>query len=281
MSTWLTWFLAQTQRAEPWQGEVPTLYMLIDSVRQPRVEEQLFQLSEDMEIEPLFQGTAFAELNDVSPLWVRLPAGGAVAAKAAQLCLDNRSGILLTSTADAQSSLAHARRLLQMRSAEYGLALARFYDPAFWSALALTVPTPALFGPWETVFTPPANPNDTGWRVWQREEPEHEREQEGLAETGYPLSLQPSTLAAVDELRWWYWVRALEAETSGALADARLPQVLANLRMLIEYGIEEGRHLQTLLPHLQQQLTERPGVMEMLRRDLPAYEKVQRLEGLV
>lgn len=278
MSSWLTWFLAQTQCVEPWQGGEHHLYMLIDSVRQPRVEEQLFQLNEVMDIEPLFQGTAFAELNDVSPLWVRLPGGGAVAAKAAQLCLDNRSGILLTSTADAQSCIAHARRLLQMRSAEYGLALARFYDPAFWSALALTVPTPALFGPWEAVFTPPANPSDAGWRMWQRED----QDQEGLVETaGYPLSLQPSTLAAVDELRWWYWVRALEAETSGALADAQLPQVLANLRMLIEYGIEEGRHLQSLLPHLQQQLTERSGVMEMLRRDLPAYEKVQHLEGLV
>ncbi|MFP6859977.1 DUF4123 domain-containing protein [Pseudomonas sp.] len=277
MSTWLTRFLTQTQRAEPWQGEEGTLYMLIDSVRQPRVEEQLFQLSEDVEIKPLFQGTAFAELNDVSPLWVHLPAGGAMAAKAAQLCLDNRSGILLTSTADAQSSLAHARRLLQMRSAEYGLALARFYDPAFWSALALTVPTPALFGPWETVFTPPANPSDSGWRVWQREE----QDQEDLADTGYPLSLQASTLAAVDELRWWYWVRALEAEASKALADAQLPLVLSNLCLLIEHGIEEGRHLQSLLPHLQQQLSERPEVMEMLRRDLPAFEKAQRLEGLV
>ncbi|MFP6799855.1 MAG: hypothetical protein VCA39_12170, partial [Pseudomonas sp.] len=82
-------------------------------------------------------------------------------------------------------------------------------------------------------------------------------------------------------LRWWYWVRALEAEASKALADAQLPLVLSNLCLLIEHGIEEGRHLQSLLPHLQQQLSERPEVMEMLRRDLPAFEKAQRLEGLV
>lgn len=276
MSTWLNEFLKRPVTAEPWshtgQREV---YCLIDNVRQPRVLEQLYQLTGVSQIERVFQGTAFAELNEASPLWLHLGVQSPALSEVARLCQARRSGVLLTSSTEPPKALQHARRLLQMHSPTHGAALARFYDPAFWSALALTISSSVLFGPWDSVYTPPAHPADPMWRVWER----GEVVSKASYEVGYPLRLPASTLPAADEIRWWYWVRAYQAETAGGLADEQLPRVLANLRLLVEHGIDEGRHLSPLLPHLSQRLLkESPHLMEVLRSELPAFEKIQRLE---
>ncbi|MDD1005287.1 DUF4123 domain-containing protein [Pseudomonas sp. TNT2022 ID642] len=276
MSEWLSRFLEQPVVTTP-AGNVASrsLYCIIDSVRQPRALEQLYQQADIGEVEKLFQGTPFAEMNEVSPLWLQLKPGGAAAAKAVELCRGNRAGILLTSRDKPENTLLHARRLLRMNSKSHGDSLARFYDPAFWSALALTVPAQALLGPWQSVYTPPSHIDDMNWRVW-------EQTQEFDASTGehrYPLQLQETTLVAFDEVRWWYWIRAREAESANGLPNEQLPGVSENLQLLVDHGIEEGRHLERLLPQLNQSpLRARADVMNVLSSDMPAFEKVQRLE---
>ncbi|NUU38762.1 DUF4123 domain-containing protein [Pseudomonas sp. C2B4] len=277
MSAWLSLFLEQPVAVAPWNsGRSRSLYCIIDSVRQPRALEQLYQQSDLSEVERLFQGTPFAEMNDVSPLWLQLKSGSATEAKAIKLCRDNRAGILLTSGENPQSALSHGRRLLRMNAKTHGDSLARFYDPAFWSALALTTPTQNLYGPWESVYTPPAHADDQYWRIW-------ERPQEVIApasEDSQPLQLQDNTLAAFDEVRWWYWVRARQAEATNDWPNEELPVVFANLQLLVDHGIEEGRHLERLLPYLKRRLLqERADIMGVLSSDVPAFEKVQRLEG--
>jgi hypothetical protein len=276
MSEWLSQYLKKNVAAAPWGSSGGrSLYCIIDSVRQPRALEQLYQQSDMGAVERLFQDTPFAEMNDVSPIWLQLQSGSPVAAKAIELCRENRAGVLLTSREKSETALLHARRLLRMNCKSHGDSLARFYDPAFWSALALTAPANALFGPWASVFTPPAHIDDQNWRIW-------ENTQEVSAtsdEVRYPLQLQDNTLAAFDEVRWWYWIRAREAESANTLSDSQLPGVSDDLQLLVDHGIEEGRHLERLLPKLRQApLRERADAMNVLSSEMPAFEKVQRLE---
>lgn len=276
MSAWLSQFLELPVAAAPSSsGGSRSLYCIIDSVRQPRALEQLYQQSDLNGVEKLFQDTPFAEMNDVSPLWLQLKPGSTAATKAIELCRENRSGMLLTSSDTPENSLLHARRLLRMNSQSYGDSLARFYDPAFWSALAMTAPAQALYGPWESVHTPPAHVDDQNWRTWERPHDANGAKDEFR----YPLQLHDDTLAAFDEIRWWYWIRSREAESANGLPDSELPVVSENLQLLVDHGIDEGRHLERLLPQLRQNLLqERTDAMNVLSSEMPAFEKVQRLE---
>jgi hypothetical protein len=275
MSAWLNTFLEQPVAKTPWSNGSRPVYCIIDRVRQPKALQHLYQQDGVNGIERLFQGTTFSEMNDVSPLWLPIKPETALAAKAIELCRTNRSGIFLTCSAPPKIAFQHAQRLLRMNATTHGDSLARFYDPAFWSALALTTCAQKLYGPWQSVYTPPANPDDQMWRTWQRPEGANET----LNEEGYPLLLQDSTLAASNEIRWWYWVRARQSESANEPGNDQLPIVLDNLNLLVEHGIDEGRHLERLLPHLSlQALQDSPEFMNVLRSDMPAFEKVQRLE---
>ncbi|KIV65893.1 hypothetical protein SZ55_3655 [Pseudomonas sp. FeS53a] len=55
--------------------------------------------------------------------------------------------------------------------------------------------------------------------------------------------------------------------------------VLSNLRLLVAHGIDESRHWAHLLPLLSRfDLSEQPESMQVLLSQMPAFEKVQRLE---
>lgn len=276
MSTWLNTFLNQPSAAEPWSTiGSRSLYCIIDTVRQPRALEQLYQQDGISDIDRLFRNTPFVEMSDVSPLWLPLKPGSPVAAKAVELCLNNRSGLLLSCSAMPEAAFSHAQRLLRMNCRQQGEALARYYDPAFWAALALTTSAHRLYGPWDSVFTPPAHPSDRAWRIWAQPA----QTDEYSAAHDQPLLLDDSTLTAAEGTRWWYWVRAREAESAQTLRDEQLPTVFDNLGLLIEQGIDEGRHLERLLPLLSQcAWRERPEIMSVLSSNLPPFEKVQRLE---
>ncbi|WP_339451363.1 DUF4123 domain-containing protein [Pseudomonas sp. EA_5y_Pfl2_R50] len=276
MSEWLSHFLEQPVATTPsGTSGNRTLYGIIDSVRQPRALEKLYQQSGLNGVEKLFQDTPFAEMNDVSPIWLQLTPGSPSAAQAIELCRDNRAGILLNSREKPETALLHARRLLRMNDPSHGDSLARYYDPAFWSALALTLPARPLFGPWDSVYTPPAHSDDQHWRVWEQTE----KVDASNGEQKYPLHLTSDTLIAFDEIRWWYWIRLRNAESAVGLSDSQLSGVADNLQLLVDHGIEEGRHLERLLPNLNQgPLQARTDVMNVLSSDMPAFEKVQRLE---
>lgn len=275
MSAWLSRFLEQPGDKAPWLDGNRTLYCIIDRVRQPKAMEYLYQQDGVTGIERLFRGTPFTELLDVGPLWLPVKAGTALAAKAAELCLAGRSGILISSNAPPETAFLHAQRLLRMTVRGQGEVLARFYDPAFWSALALTAPAQLLYGPWQSVHTPPATIDDARWRAWS---PPHDLVEISSA-AAYPLLLDDNTLAASTDMRMWYWVRTRAPECVGEISDHQLPIVLGNLNLLLEHGIDEGRYLERLLPRLNQSpLQSNPHVMSVLSSDLSAFEKVKQLE---
>lgn len=275
MSAWLNSFLAQPGVTAPWSNNHRPLYCIIDSVRQPHALKQLYQQDGVAGVERLFQGTPFAELMDVSPLWLPIKPGTALASKAIELCRSERSGLVLACDAGPKTALEHAQRLLRMNCKIHGDALARFYDPAFWCALALTCSAQPLYGPWHSVHTPPANPEDQTWRVWQCPDDLNV----AAGDDRYPLQLEDSTLAAADDIRSWYWLRARASEAANQLRNEHLPVVLDNLNVLVAHGIDEARHLERLLPHLSASaLRANPERMNVLSSDRPAFEKVQRLE---
>lgn len=225
----------------------------------------------EVEVLPGERPFPLALLDRINPL----KPGSAATATAIDLCRENRAGILLTSSDTPKNALLHARRLLRMDSKSYGDSLARFYDPAFWSALAMTAPAQGLYGPWESVHTPSAHVDDRNWRGWVRPQEAHDT----TAEFSYPLQLHDDTLVAFEAVRWWYWIRSREAESANGLLNNELSVVAGNLQLLVDHGIEEGRHLERLLPQLRQSpLQESADAMNVLSSDMPAFEKVQRLE---
>lgn len=275
MSEWLSQFLVQPGASAPWANGNHPLYCIIDRVRQPKALEQLYQQDGVAGLERLFQDTPFAALNDIGPLWLPITRGTALASKAIELCRVERSGILITCETPAKGALVHARRLLRMNSKSHGDSLARFYDPAFWSALALTTDAQKLHGPWLSVYTPPANPDDSLWRAWHRPE----NLGDTPSEESYPLCLESNTLAASKEIRCWYWLRARHPESANELRDEQLPLLLDNINLLVSHGIEEGRHLERMLLRMSLcSLRGNVGLMKVLNSDRPAFEKIPELE---
>lgn len=278
MSAWLNTFLEQPCTETPGASDSVALYCIIDTVRQPQTLRQLYQHEGITDIARLFHSTPFAALNDVSPIWLAIQPGTDLAVQAMKLCKEQRSGILISSDASPKTALLHAQRLLHMQCKSHGDALARFYDPAFWSALALTTAAHLLYGPWHSVHTPPAHRDDRQWRTWRRPQDLNDTP----AANGYPLRLEDNTLAAARDIRWWYWVRARTSELTRTLPNEHLPVVLANLDLLVEHGIDEGRHLAPLLAQLSTRLLQQnPEIMNVLSSAMPAFEKVQRLENLI
>ena len=252
------------------EGGGQPLCFLIDRVRQPDALAKLYGLSHSPEIELIFQQTEFSSLRDHSPIWVTTYAQSEAARLAASLCSDRRSGIALTS-AEPAAALRQARRLCKATDPEGGFSLVRYYDPAFWSAWAMTWPTADLYGPWSRVYTPSGELEQNTWRVWQStKEPTGAKPQ--------APSVSRETLLAFRVIRWWYWINS--QPQGSAFSDKELPLVIENLQLLTEHGIEEGRHLQRLLPVLGSTAwVERSEVMALLRSDLPAHKKVTTLEA--
>ncbi len=246
------------------------LCFLIDQIRQPDVLTRLYSLSEIPKIELLLQGTEFSSLQDHGPIWIVTYARSAAASLAARICSDRRSGIALE-TMNTDAALQQARHLLKVADPERGFSLARYYDPAFWAAWALTWPDAALYGPWSRVYTPPATAAAGSWRVWPAPN-------EIPGATAQTPKVTSETLEAFKLARWWYWINS---QTQGSpISDTALPLVIDNLQLLTKHGIEEGRHLQRLLPMLgNARWNESSEVMELLRANMPPYKKVQILEA--
>lgn len=275
MSARLNTFLQLPRTTTPGAADDAALYCIIDTVREPKALRQLYQHDGVTDIERLFHGTSLAELKSVSPIWVAIRPNSTLAAAAMRLCQRDRSGILISSSASPEDAFLHAQRLVQMKFEGHGNALARFYDPALWSALALTTSRQLLYGPWHSVHVPPAYLDDQQWRTWYRAEDISD----AIVADAYPLHLATDTLEAADDIRWWYWLGARLGEKTRELGDEQLAVVIANLQLLGEHGIDDGQHLERLLPRLNSgYIRENPEILGVLGSALSAFEKVQQLE---
>lgn len=276
MSAWLKNFIALPRLARlPEMPGGKDLYFLIDAVLQPDTARQLYGLGGQIEARSLFLGTDFADLVECSPLWIKAESGSDTAGLAESLCISERSGIALEIATTEEAAFKHAQCLLRMRSSSAGDVLSRFYDPLFWSALALTTSSSLqanLFGPWQRVWTPAEPGGEAAWLVWERS-----TDSTAIPTTAYPLVVSAEALATHDDLRWYYWL----CSQCEVMPYRSLSLVIDNLRLLVSHGIQEGRHLQRLLPLLDRMpLPQQGEVMTVLNSSLPSYQKVQRLEGI-
>lgn len=256
------------------------LYFVIDTVLQPNAASQLYGVGGPIEARRLFLGTAFESLAEYSPLWIKVEAGSGVADLAGDLCVSERAGIALEIATTEEVAFQHAQRLLRMRSASAGDSLARFYDPLFWSALALTASgsqRAALFGPWRRVWTPAEPGDESTWLTW-----EDSADSTAIPTSVYPLAVGAEALGTHEDLLWYYWLCEQCEAMPHTLPPERLPLVIDNLRLLARHDIHDGRHLQRLLPQLDRApLTQQEDIMTVLNSGLPSYQKVQRLEGMM
>ncbi|VXC97237.1 conserved hypothetical protein [Pseudomonas sp. 8Z] len=280
MSAWLKNFIALPRLAcLPEMPGGKDLYFLIDTVLQPNTAQQLYGLGGQMEARSLFLGTDFAGLVECSPLWIKVEAGSEAADLAGTLCVSERAGIALEITTTEEAAFKHAQCLLRMRSSSAGDVLSRFYDPLFWSALALTTSSSLqanLFGPWLRVWTPAEPDSEAAWLSW-----ENSADSTAIPTAPHPLVVSAEAIATHDDLRWYYWLCSQCEAMPYRLSYGSLSLVIDNLRLLVSHGIQDGRHLQRLLSLLDRMpLPQQGEVMTVLNSSLPSYQKVQRLEGM-
>lgn len=278
MPEWLNTCLAKPMMPlhEAIQAADWPLCFVIDRIRQPRALSELKSLADTLLIEPLFRDTDFAELMEHGPLWVVTKPRSVAARVAARLCVDQRSGIALC-VGDADAGLRHARHLLKVKSAG-NLSLFRYYDPAVWTGCALAAgeQAAALYGCWHEIYSPAAQGRgeEDLWLKW----PNPRRESDPFLDA--PLNMHAAMLAASETQRWSYWVYQHSAQFSYP-SDQQLPQLITNLRCLVEHGLQEPRHL-LQLPALVtgRALVERSDVMGILSQGLPPHSALPQLHAL-
>lgn len=256
-----------------------TLCFIIDPVRQPEAMSRLYRVGEPVvDAQSLFLKTAFAEIAADGPLWVTAPWGSRLAAEAAKLCEENFSGIALT-TADPDKALAHARWLLRANDGSGGQSLLSYHKPSLWAALAYTAGgnSHQLFGPWQHVYSPAPvhfGRNKGPWLSWRAVS-----EVEWLGDTSV-FSLPPPAAKVQEHLGWVYWADEHHADY-GEPSDEHLPNLVANLNVLVAHNIYEGRHLLKLGPITNGPLLEtQPQAMAILQAREESFIKVQQLQQL-
>lgn len=278
MFEWLNVFLEKPAQPlkEAMQPEHSSLCFIIDSIRQPRAKTELYGLPGTLLVEALFSDTEFADLLEHSPLWVVTQSGSEAAQVAAQLCVEQRSGIAIDA-ADAKAGLRQARHLLKVKDAG-GFSLARYYDPAVWAGCALAAGEQAatLYGPWQAVHSPAAQGRGTDdlWLSWSNQSPEP------LAVVTTPLAMTADMLAASESLRWCYWVYQHPAQFQTPDIQ-QWPQLIANLNDLTEHGLLETRHLLSLAQLASgPALSTRPEVVAIFAKGLPQHRAAAELRNL-
>ncbi|TBU73816.1 DUF4123 domain-containing protein [Pseudomonas daroniae] len=134
----------------PWKA---SSYLLLDAISVEALPQKLYQWSESPIFEPLYLGTEWQELIDLSPCLIALNGPHDPILRA---FLDNASqewGYLAFTDAGFDETLRHLRWLLKVKAQEGETALLRLADPAVAHTL-FTLGNTKLFGPIEWVCTP-------------------------------------------------------------------------------------------------------------------------------
>jgi hypothetical protein len=131
-----------------------------------------------------------------------------------------------------------------------------------------------LFGPWLSVYTPaPSHFLDAAapWLVWPGNPPPNHLSQP-------PAFTLPEKIATNQRrIDWVYWLDEYFSEY-GSPAKVRLPELIANLDLLVENQIVEGRHLLKLSAlSAAGSLESQPQVMAILHTTQDAFIKVDQL----
>ncbi|MGB8924329.1 MAG: DUF4123 domain-containing protein [Pseudomonas sp.] len=137
----------------PWNG---TVGLLLDGVSVEKLPQHLYQWTENPEFEPLYLGTRWAELGDISPCLVQIKAQNNPVLTRYLNASRQEWGHLVFSDQSWDQLVAHFRWLISVMHPLGEEVLLRIADPAVTHALlahAETIKDPTLFGPCKQIVT--------------------------------------------------------------------------------------------------------------------------------
>jgi hypothetical protein len=137
----------------PWNG---TVGLLLDGVSVEKLPQHLYQWTENPEFEPLYLGTRWAELGDISPCLVQIKAQNNPVLTRFLNASRQEWGHLVFSDQSWDQLVAHFRWLTSVMHPLGEEVLLRIADPAVTHALlahAETIKDPTLFGPCKQIVT--------------------------------------------------------------------------------------------------------------------------------
>ena len=135
----------------------PANYLLIDGVLRPNALTSLCHFDEPLEIQPLYLGTRWAELNDLGPLLVSFRGSSDLINEACQSAAQQPDACLLHSLAPMSVVATHLRRFIAAPDALGGNGLLRFADPLvarYWLSSYQGAHRDAVLGPIEAWHVP-------------------------------------------------------------------------------------------------------------------------------
>jgi hypothetical protein len=137
----------------PWNG---TVGLLLDGVSVEKLPQHLYQWTENPEFEPLYLGTRWAELGDISPCLVQIKAQNNPVLTRFLNASRQEWGHLVFSDQSWDQLVAHFRWLTSVMHPLGEEVLLRIADPTVTHALlahAETIKDPTLFGPCKQIVT--------------------------------------------------------------------------------------------------------------------------------
>ena len=254
------------------------LCFIIDQARQPDALARLYGLGQPLEPTNLFLGTEFEALAEQGPIWIGGEITPELKALAADLCIERNAGICLV-TSDVQQALTHARWLLKANDGSGGQSILSYYRAELWAALASTAGAKLsqLMGPWSAVLSPaPKQVRESSkrWIEWRLDA------DRPLAAKNTFFNLPPGCFVAQRLFARVYWVDE-HFQNFGKPRGDSLHRIVANLTLLSDHQITQGRHLLRLSPLICGSLLQpRTDVQRVLESSGAAYFKVQQLERL-
>lgn len=144
-------------------------YLLFNAVRTENLLPRLYQWNLGVNCLPLFMGTRFKDLLDLSPVVVALEGRHDPVLRAFLENAEKNWGLLLFSNADLQSVFEHLRWLVSVNEPSGKTTLLNLSDPPVANALFELYPLQtdnSLFGPVEHLYA--VDRFERGWRHHQR-----------------------------------------------------------------------------------------------------------------
>tara|TARA_R110000796_G_scaffold232048_2_gene350195 strand:+ start:382 stop:1257 length:876 start_codon:yes stop_codon:yes gene_type:complete len=199
-------------------------YLLFDGVLHEQLLPWLYQRNEDLEIEPLYTGTAWAELAEIGPVLVKpFSASGLLADIEHESSLQTCASIL-HGRASMPKVARHLRQFIQVRDSLGSNSLLRFADPLvaqYWLGSYGTEELSSLLGPIDQ------------WRLrahcprWQAREQTpwltfDSREHTGMALSLCPILLGEPQIQALDQAYQQRFLDRLDAWCEQAHTSSRV-----------------------------------------------------------
>lgn len=202
-------------------------YLFLDGVSVENLPQKIYQWSETPTFEPLYLGTEWSELVDLSPFLIVIDGPNDPILQAFLANAGQEWGYLLFTTAKFDEVVRHLRWLLKVETVEHQTAILRLADPAVAHPL-FAIGNPRVFGPIEHACTP-----DSAEEVWhQHQGPSIKPEQDHAR----PYRLSGTEMTALGDVSFRQTVLAL---------DEHMREFFPGYRSVLR-GRERYRHLQDL-----------------------------------